>query len=168
MICDPSHISGRKQLIREIAQYALDLGMDGLMIESHISPEEAMTDKEQQITPGQLGELLEQLRFRKGHAEGTSIEQELQALRANIDQLDTELIDTLARRMDVVRRIGLLKKKHQMTAFQVKRWQEIKERFVKTGILEGLDKKFLEEILDLVHKESIRLQSDLFAKEGKQ
>ena len=163
MICDPSHISGNRHLVGEIAQYAMDLGMDGLMIEAHYHPERAKTDSEQQITPGHLDRLLGQLRYHSGQVKSKSTDLELLALRSSIDQLDEELLDTLAKRMDVVKQIGRLKKKQGITAFQVRRWNEIRKRFIEKGSLGGLDKSFLKDLLDTVHKESLRLQSQLFS-----
>jgi len=162
IICDPSHISGHRNLIPGVAQQALDIGMDGLMIESHISPEKAQTDIEQQITPGQLKELISQLRTRESKSDA-SFEHELDALRTAIDQVDADLINTLAKRMDMVDRIGRIKQKHNMTAFQVKRWQEVMDTFLQTGSIAGLEQRFLKELLELIHKESIRIQSNLFS-----
>jgi chorismate mutase len=168
LICDPSHISGHRHLVEKIAQYALDLDMDGLMIEAHISPDQAKTDSEQQITPQQLGKLLETFRYHTDQVKGKSTDMELMALRNSIDQLDANLLDTLAKRMEIVKQIGRLKKMHGITAFQVQRWNEIKERFIETGTLEGLDRKFLEDLLETVHNESLRLQSRLFTGEDDQ
>jgi len=165
LICDPSHISGRRELIHGISQRALDLGMEGLMIESHISPEMALTDSEQQIEPEEVKKLMEQLRFPKSVG-AQSFEDELDGLRTAIDQVDADLINILSKRMDIVERIGRIKQKHNMAAFQVKRWQEVRARFIKSGSLAGLDKKFLQELLELLHKESIRIQTNLFSEDS--
>lgn len=162
IVCDPSHISGHSDLVPEIAQRAIDLGVDGLMIESHIHPEEALTDKEQQITPAQFSTLLEHLKFRVAKGD-QDFENELEALREQINQADAELIRVLAKRMAIVERIGRVKQSHNITAFQVKRWNIVREKFIASGVMSGLDKKFLQELLELIHQESIRIQSKLFS-----
>ena len=164
IVCDPSHISGHHDLVPDIAQRAIDLGVDGLMIESHIHPEKALTDKEQQITPAQFRTLLNHLKFRIPEGD-QNFEQELEILREQIDQVDAELIRVIAKRMAIVERIGLVKQSYSIAAFQVKRWNIVREKFIASGVMSGLDKKFLQELLELIHQESIRIQSKLFSED---
>ncbi len=139
VLVDPSHICGETSLLFPVAQKAFDLEMDGLMIETHIRPEEALTDKEQQITPEQLKELLSGLVIRK--ESGTiEFENKLEELRSEIDKLDEELIDILRRRMNIVEEIGKYKKENNITILQLKRWSRVIRSRVDTGVRLGLTK----------------------------
>lgn len=159
IICDPSHICGDPKLIRSVSQRALDLALDGLMIETHIQPELALSDARQQISPKQLEELLSSLVVRKpGTTRG--FEDLLSDLRLEIDRMDQELIQVLSRRMDVVRKIGLYKKEHGITALQIRRWTSIIEDRLEKGETAGLEREFLHRLLQIVHKEAIRIQSE--------
>ena len=157
IICDPSHISGNQQLLLPVAQKALDLAMAGLMIESHIYPENALTDASQQITPAQLQGLLNNLVLRSvsGSLEFTN---KLEELRREIDKIDAELIDILCRRMNIVEDIGHYKLDNNITIFQLKRWSDIISDRLNIGVSMGLSRDFLIKMLQLVHKESIRKQ----------
>jgi chorismate mutase len=160
IICDPSHISGNKQLLLPVSQKALDLAMSGLMIESHIDPENALTDANQQITPSQLEILLSNLVLRSvsGSAEFTN---KLEGLRREIDKIDAELIDILARRMNIVGEIGQYKRENNITILQLKRWSDIISDRLNIGVSMGLSREFLLKMLQLVHKESIQKQTEI-------
>lgn len=160
IICDPSHIAGNCLLVEEVAQYALDLDFDGLMIESHIHPKQALSDASQQLTPAELFALFDKLQFRTGDSLST-ITFDLNAYRNQIDSIDTQIIELLAQRMDVVRRIGQYKITHNVAAFQLTRWKKIIQTRLALGSALGLNRNFVNQMLQSVHKESIRLQSEL-------
>jgi chorismate mutase len=160
VLVDPSHISGETGLLLPVSQKALDLEMNGLMIESHIHPETALTDKEQQITPEQLKILLSHLviRTKSGTIE---FESKLEELRSEIDKLDEELIDLLARRMDIAEEIGKYKKENNITILQLKRWSQVIRERVAAGEKLGLSREFLLRLLEAVHEESIQRQTEV-------
>ncbi|MBK7174037.1 MAG: bifunctional 3-deoxy-7-phosphoheptulonate synthase/chorismate mutase type II [Bacteroidales bacterium] len=160
IICDPSHISGRRDLLQGISQKAFDLGMSGLMIESHVHPEVALTDAEQQITPEALQLMLENLMVRQFQGD-QEFETHLEELRHEIDKIDAELIDTLSKRMTIVEEIGQYKKQNNITVLQIRRWSEIIYDRLGMGERMGLSKDFLLKMLQLVHKESIRKQEEI-------
>ncbi|MDA3866874.1 MAG: chorismate mutase [Salinivirgaceae bacterium] len=166
LICDPSHIAGNRELVPEVAQYALDLNFDGLMIESHIDPDSALSDARQQLTPQRLIEMLDTLHFRSSEAEEFSMG-ELDNFRNQIDSIDAQIIELLAQRMDVTRKIGEYKAKHNIAAFQLNRWKKIIRSRMETGSLLGLSKSFVKKMLQSVHKESIRVQSELMKQHEK-
>lgn len=161
IITDPSHITGKRSLLAEISQKAFDLEMDGLMIESHYKPDEALTDAKQQITPAELQKLLDKLiiRERKGDFE---FETKLEEYRSEIDKLDAEMIDILARRLDIIDSIGRYKKENNITILQLKRWSNILQERLENGRNLGVDPEFLIKILELVHRESIIRQTRIF------
>jgi len=156
IITDPSHISGKPELIPGIAQKSLDLEMDGLMIEVHPDPVNALTDSAQQITPAVLSEILNSLKLRS--RQPSSFDDTLERLRLEIDKLDQELLEILARRMNIIDEIGLYKKEKSITILQLKRWRQMLSERIETGTSLGLEEEFLTQILQLVHEESIRRQ----------
>ena len=157
VICDPSHISGRRDLLLPVSQKALDLEMSGLMIESHCNPDNALTDANQQITPDELSVLLNSLIVRqtKGNIE---FETMLEKLRREIDKMDAELLDILSKRLKIVDEIGHYKKENNITILQIRRWSDIISDRLNLGSRFGLNKDFLLQMLQLVHEESIRRQ----------
>jgi chorismate mutase len=163
IICDPSHICGERELLTEIAQKALDLEMDGLMLEVHSNPDEALTDPKQQITPIDLKALLSSLVIRKvtGNRE---FQNRLDDLRSEIDKIDAELIQILTSRMQLVDEIGHYKKENNITILQLKRWSNIVQDRLSRGVRAGLNKSFLQKLLETVHEESIRRQTDIYNK----
>jgi len=161
IVCDPSHISGTTKFLEQTMQKAIDLAMDGLMIETHINPEEAWSDAEQQVTPLKLNELLEKLIYRKATTESFEFQNKLQQLRKLIDGIDDDLLDLLAKRMAIVEKIGEYKKLNNVTILQLERWFEILgTRTTRAELLE-LNKEFIKDILQLLHKESIRKQTEV-------
>jgi len=160
LICDPSHIAGKRELIADISQKALDLEMEGLMIESHIEPAKALSDKEQQITPEALSALLSRLVIRQKTKPLSH--DKLEELRSEIDKIDAELLHVLARRMGIVKEIGEYKKQKNITILQLKRWRNLVRDRLAMGKEQGLDEEFLKMILNIVHNESIRIQSGIF------
>ena len=164
IFCDPSHICGERTMLQKISQKALDLEMDGLMLEAHINPDQAWTDSGQQITPQALQALIDGLIIRK--ASGThDFDNTLDELRLEIDKIDAELIAILARRMDVIGDIGQYKKDHELTILQIKRWRTVVRERLKMGMKSKLNKEFLQKLLEIVHNESIRQQTEVFNKE---
>ncbi len=156
IITDPSHISGKAELIFGIAQKALDLEMDGLMIEVHPNPSKALTDSAQQISPTTLFEILNKLKIRSRLP--SNFDDTLEHLRLEIDKLDHELLEILARRMNIIDEIGLYKKEKGITILQLKRWRQMLGDRLESGTHLGLNEDFLTQILQLVHEESIRRQ----------
>lgn len=161
VICDPSHIAGDRTLIYRVAQKAMDLGLEGLMIETHPTPDQAMSDAEQQVTPLQLSRILSELELRSPQTENQGFAQELQTLRAQIDRLDRELMETLSERMRVVGQIGACKIRHNVTALQVKRMDEIIQRQMQMADQLGLRPEYVEDIYRTIHEESVKRQTDM-------
>jgi len=163
IVVDPSHIAGNRELIEAVSQKALDLEMDGLMVESHFDPDNALTDSAQQITPSFLNEILETLVIR--HAKGDlKFEHKLEELRTEIDKLDGELLQILSKRMEIIDEIGEYKLENDITILQMKRWAGIISDRLAIGTHLGLEEKFLKKLLNLIHKESINRQEDIFRK----
>ena len=161
IICDPSHIAGNRKLVGEVAQTALDLQMDGLMIETHYQPENALSDAEQQLTPQQLNDLFDNLIYRSPSSENAMFKTALNELRHEIDQIDAELLEIIARRKRVVEEIGHYKKENNVTIFQIERWLEILKSRRENGAKIGLNENLVMEIFSLLHKHSIRLQNHI-------
>lgn len=157
LITDVSHICGNRELLQVTAQKALDLATDGLMIECHINPAEALTDAQQQITPEALKELLSHLTFRSKQAGG--VEGELAGLRGEIDDIDAELLQLLARRMEVSSRIGEYKKQNNVAVVQMDRWKQILSDHIAVGGSLGLDQELINVVFEAIHQASIRRQS---------
>ncbi|HET6989785.1 MAG TPA: chorismate mutase [Bacteroidia bacterium] len=166
IICDPSHISGRRDLIHDVAQRALDLDMDGLMIETHRDPDKALSDAAQQITPLALAQLLDKLVIRETSIGDAGFEHMLNTLREVIDEIDQEIIQSFARRMQVVERIGEFKHDHGVTILQIERWLEILRTRTEAGESLGLDKDVVVELCQLLHKASIRKQTEVMTRES--
>ena len=158
LVCDPSHISGHPDKLAEIAQQALDLNFSGLMIETHRDPTNARSDAQQQITPKALRTLLDSLIARKT-VPGEQAGDKLQALRDLIDQLDEEIAQKLASRMDIAERIGEFKQAHNVAILQPERWERIMRRQQALGQRLGLDPAFVQAFMNAVHDESIRRQT---------
>jgi chorismate mutase len=161
MINDPSHICGRRDILQAIAQQAIDLDFDGLIIESHIDPDNAWSDAKQQITPEVLKELLEAIRWRKENIASEEFHMALEKLRQQINQLDDELLQVLSTRMKVAQKIGEYKKNNDITILQTNRWNEILERAVAKGNVLGLSDDFITKYMDAVHMESIQQQNKI-------
>jgi len=161
IIVDPSHICGRRDLLESIAQKALDLEMDGLIIESHFDPDKALTDAAQQITPKDLQEMIHSLVIREKRG-NIDFENKLEELRTEIDKLDGELLQILAKRMEIIDEIGEYKNKNDITILQMKRWAGIIEDRLAIGTHLGLEETFLKNLLSLIHEESIRRQTVIF------
>lgn len=162
LINDPSHISGSRDHLFNVAQKALDLDMDGLMIESHFNPDEALSDAKQQILPKDLIALLQKLKVRSNIPSDEIDQLLIEDLRSKIDHVDLQIIELLANRMNFTTEIGTFKKNHEVTIFQLDRWKEIIETRRPFGIAQGLNPEFIEKLLQLIHDESIRIQTNIF------
>jgi chorismate mutase len=160
LINDPSHICGRRDNLLSVAQKALDLDYDGLMIESHRKPEAALSDAQQQLTPKDLGDLINKLVFRQSSTNDHSVQSQLDTLRQSIDTIDEELFHLLKKRLSVCEAIGAYKKTNNMTVFQLQRWMEILETRAEWAGTLNMDQKFIEKLCVLLHKESIRVQTE--------
>lgn len=159
LICDPSHICGTRENLFDISQQSLNLGFAGLMIESHINPNEAKSDAEQQVTPSRLNEMLQKLKTRR-HSD-SKVKKDLEQLRSEINSLDDELMDILAKRMGLSKEIGEYKKEHNVTIYQTNRWNEIITKRLPQAEKLGINKTFIESILQKIHSESIAIQTNI-------
>ncbi len=158
MINDPSHICGRRDILADVAQRAIDLDMDGFIIESHIDPDNAWSDAKQQITPERLKEMLSGLTWLKEDVSSEEYHAALEKLRQQINHLDDELMDILSQRMKTAEKIGQYKRDNKITILQTNRWNEILERAYVQGEKLGLSKEFVTKYFDAVHMESINHQ----------
>ncbi|WP_342647407.1 chorismate mutase [Mucilaginibacter sp. CSA2-8R] len=164
IICDPSHISGNRELIPYVSQKALDLDMQGLMIESHIDPSVAWTDAKQQLTPAALSDLMDRLTLRKPEVASVEVKDKLAELRDKIDKIDDLVIQKMAERMKIVEQIGNYKKDNGITILQVNRWDEILQKRTNYAKALNLNPEFTEKMLELIHGESIRKQTEIMNK----
>jgi chorismate mutase len=158
LICDPSHIAGRRDILQDISQTALDLNFDGLMIETHIDPDNAWSDAAQQITPSVLVKMMEDLKIRTLTNEEADYKNQLNTLRTQIDVIDHGLLETLGKRMKVAVSIGELKKKKNVAVLQTKRWNEILGNMILEGEKKGLSEEFVLRMFKAIHQESINNQ----------
>lgn len=162
LICDPSHITGRRDMIQEVSQQALDLNYDGLIIETHCNPDKAWSDAAQQITPGILKQLFVDLKVRKESDDVDDYNQKLAGLRTQIDELDAKLINVLAKRMKIADAIGRLKKERNVAVLQSNRWNEVLGRMILDGEEKGLSEEFILKLFKAIHQESISHQEKVF------
>ncbi len=160
IFCDPSHIGGKRELIAPLSQQAMDLGFDGLIIESHCMPDCAWSDKAQQVTPDALAYITRNLVIR----DETITTESLTELRSQIDKLDDELLELLTRRMRVSRDIGQYKKEHNMPVLQTQRYEELLARRAGQAEQVGMDREFMRTVLQAIHEESIRQQMEVLGR----
>ena len=160
IFCDPSHIGGKRELIAPLSQQAMDLGFDGLIIESHCMPDCAWSDKAQQVTPDALAYIIRNLVIR----DQTITTESLTELRSQIDKLDDELLELLTRRMRVSRDIGQYKKEHNMPVLQTQRYEELLARRAGQAEQVGMDREFMRTVLQAIHEESIRQQMEVLGR----
>jgi len=160
IFCDPSHIGGRRDLIAPLCQQAMDLGLNGLIVESHCNPDEAWSDAKQQVTPEVLDYILTLLVIRDSKV----TTEDITALRKQIDEIDNDLMQLLSKRMRVCREIGQYKKEHNMTVLQTSRYNEILDKRGAQGALCGMDAKFVKDVYESIHQESVRQQIEIINK----
>lgn len=159
LICDPSHICGNRAMLQEVAQVSIDLDFGGLMLESHIDPDNAWSDAKQQVTPERLNEIFESLTWRKENTSAAGFVNALSSLREQINQVDDELLTLIGRRMKLADKIGEYKRDNNITILQTNRWNEILDRAFVKGAQLGLSKEFIVRYFDAVHMESINHQN---------
>ena len=164
LICDPSHIGGSRNMIYDICQKALDMGYDGLMIETHPDPDNALSDAQQQITPNELRAVIDQLIIRQTTSDDILFKNKLEELRNKIDSVDHDLIETLSIRMKLIEEIGEYKKENNVTIFQLERWNEIIKTRPEWAKDLDLDKEFVADIYKTIHAESLRKQTEILNK----
>ena len=157
ILCDPSHIGGRREYLHTLMQTASDLGTDGFMVEVHPHPAEALTDKEQQVTAAELQQILRHIVRRNNEKTSNS---ELEALRRNIDLIDDTLLKKLKERMQISKQIATIKAECNMSVFQPKRWDEVLQQRIANATAMGLDGNFVKAIYEKIHAESVRIQED--------
>lgn len=157
--CDPSHLAGERAYIEEISQRAMDLGLDGLMVESHCNPFCALSDARQQLTPSELWDLLKnRLTVREADTSDSAYKETISQLRAKIDVIDENIIHALAQRMEISRRIGESKKENNIAILQTGRWEAVLADVVEKGKEKGLDEEFVKTIFNAIHEASIKAQ----------
>jgi chorismate mutase len=160
LINDPSHIAGNRDLIQSVAQMALDLKFDGLMVETHITPDTAWSDSKQQVTPRQLGEIMRKLVVRDETPDGVELKS-VEDFRSAINEIDDQLLEMLSYRMKVVDDIAQFKKQHNMTIFQEGRWNQLMDRHLSKAELTGLSEEFIIQLFRAIHQESINKQTGI-------
>lgn len=165
VICDPSHIAGKREYLFDIAQKAFDMGMEGLMLESHIDPSCALSDAAQQLTPADLGKLLDRLVIRHETANNPDFENRLDLLRNRIDVIDSELLEMLASRLEIVKQIGKYKRENNVTALQINRWSQLMDDRVNLGNKLDLNDTFVKILFQLIHEDSVRMQTEIMDSE---
>jgi chorismate mutase len=161
IINDPSHICGRRDILQATAQKAIDLDFDGLMIESHIDPDNAWSDAKQQITPERLAEMLGEISWRKEDVSSEEFHHALEKLREQINHVDDELMQLISQRMNIAEKIGEYKKNNNVTILQSTRWNEILEKATKKASKLGLSEEFITKYMDAIHMESINRQNNI-------
>ena len=161
LICDPSHITGRRDMIQEVSQQALDMNFDGLIIETHIDPNNAWSDAAQQVTPATLKQIFKDLRVRNESDETGEYNSRMNALRSQIDEFDGKLLEILGNRMKVADKIGQLKKEKNVAILQNKRWNEILGKMILEGEEKGLSNDFVMQLFKAIHQESINHQEKI-------
>ncbi len=165
VICDPSHIAGNRDYLFEVSQKAFDMGMEGLMVESHIDPSCALSDAGQQLTPADLGKMLDKLVIRYENANNPEFENRLDMLRNRIDAIDTELLEMLSSRVEIVKQIGEYKRENNVTALQINRWTQLMENRIGLGKKLNLDETFVKILFQLIHEDSVRMQTEIMDSE---
>lgn len=161
IICDPSHIAGKRDYVQEVCQKAMDINLDGLMIETHCNPDQAWSDASQQVTPVNLLKVLASLSLRNEKTTDKTFEDTIDKLRSKIDQVDRELLELLHLRMNVVKEIGIAKKENNVTPLQIGRMDVLIKNRNELGIKLGLEEKYIDELFHVIHTESVRFQTKI-------
>ena len=160
VVCDPSHISGNSDLIEEVSKFAMQLGMDGLMIETHPNPKEAWSDSKQQVTPDRLKQIVKAILMNKSNL---AIDTEgLAKMRGQVDKVDTQMLEEITKRMLLVKEIAKFKKENSATVFQHERWKFVLEESKKKAQELGLNEEFVEDLMNLIHKESLNIHHTIY------
>ena len=161
---DPSHMGGDRKYLQELSQRAMDLGLEGLMVESHCDPANALSDAKQQLVPADLRTLVESLIIREKDSGDKDYREGIEQLRTRIDYIDEDLIKDLGARMDVSRMIGTYKRDHNVAILQMSRWDRVMEDMKKKARGYGLSDKFIEDVFNAIHEESVRVQNEVLSK----
>ncbi len=161
LILDPSHIAGRRDIIFDLCQTALDLNYDGFMIETHYDPDNAWSDAKQQITPATLDQITVDLRIRKTESEEAAFKNQLNTYRTQIDVIDNKIVEMLGKRMQIADKIGAIKKQNNVAILQNKRWNEVLGRMILDGETNNLSEEFMLRIYKAIHQESINHQKKI-------
>jgi chorismate mutase len=167
LLCDPSHITGKRELIQQVCQKAMDLDYNGLIIETHPDPDKAWSDASQQVTPEKLSSIISSLSLKNENSMDKSYTNQLNDLRDQIDRLDNELLHTLKMRQDVVEKIAKAKIEQNVTALQKGRFDQLMKQRMDAGMKLGLDQDLIKEIFDSIHEQSVQTQTNLFEKNKK-
>lgn len=163
ILCDPSHISGKRELVSTISQTAMNIGLDGLMIEVHHNPQQAQTDALQQLTPQDLDQLIENLNITNTNED--HLPQTIDHLRSQIDDIDTQLINLLSQRMKISTQIAKVKKQTNLSVLQINRWKTLLNNRLQYSQSQGLSEKFTKEIFETIHQESVKIQDQVIKEE---
>lgn len=166
IICDPSHLCGKRELIPAVAQKSLDLLFDGLMIESHINPDAALSDSKQQFTPEDLGEVLARLEVKHPAAEDEEFALRMESKRARLVEIDDAIVELLAERMALGRKIGKMKCERGIALLQPDQWKKTVEKRTREGVARGMDELFMLRVFQYIHEESLRQQECVLAGEN--
>jgi len=161
LICDPSHICGRRDILQDVSQKAMDLDFDGLMIESHIDPDNAWSDAAQQITPEEFGRMITEMVLREDYEDDLPIQNNLEYLRQEIDHVDDEILNLISNRMKLVRDVANYKKENNVTILQQRRWNFVLEKAMNQGMQNELSKEFINKLIRVIHEESIDQQDKI-------
>lgn len=165
-LIDPSHICGNRHMLQEVMQNAMDLDYDGVIVESHVDPDNAWSDAQQQVTPQRLKEILDHIIWRKETITSEELHEKLEKFRQQINQLDDEVLHLLSNRMKLAEQIGQYKRDNNITILQTNRWNEVLERVCKKGEKLGLSKEFITQYFDAIHMESIKHQDVIMNQRG--
>lgn len=160
IICDPSHITGNSELIEEVSKFAMQLGMDGLMIETHPNPSKAWSDANQQVTPGRLKEIVKAILLDTSNSDINH--EEVEKMRSEVDSIDTQTLQEIAKRMLIVKEIAKFKKEYSATVFQHERWKFVLEESKRKAREFGLNEEFVEDLMNLIHKESLNIHHTIY------
>ncbi|MBQ1648077.1 MAG: bifunctional 3-deoxy-7-phosphoheptulonate synthase/chorismate mutase type II, partial [Bacteroidales bacterium] len=163
---DPSHMGGDRKYLLELSQRALDLGLDGLMIESHCNPSCALSDASQQVTPEAMQDFLGKIVVRDNEVEDSDFNENLSQLRTRIDVIDDEILSMLASRMSVSRRIGEYKKAHNVAILQTGRWDSVLQEMIEEGKKKGLSPEFISSVYNAIHEASVQVQNEVLSSDG--
>lgn len=163
MLCDPSHICGSTELLLSVAQSAMDLLFDGLMIEVHINPSAALSDVKQQVIPDEYHRLISKLKIKKVSSDSLDFMQHMNLLRNDIDQIDSQILQLLAQRMEKAKKIAFQKMKNNISIYQPDRWKEVIKTRIKEGLDNNLAEDFISKLYQLIHEESIRMQEQVLS-----
>jgi len=166
VICDPSHICGTREIIASVSQRAINFGLDGLMIETHHNPDKAWSDAKQQIPPEMLKIIYDNLIFRETVDERPEVISELEKYRQKVDLLDTQIIELLSDRFQVIKQVGEYKKENNLAVFQPDRWHEVTESRIQAGMKKNMTEKFMKNLLFAIHEESVKMQEALLKEPG--